>query len=149
MYMKKMLLNLIAVAIVAGSAGLSEAKNAKVPKVQRGTYQELLDKYEALENKFEKLEEQREQALKKNPSQDEMAAIDYRIASVRKNADDIYDKLEQMPQFSTFQGKLIPASPRYNATEKYDEKGKECMVELKKANKEVETLSKELKTGKK
>lgn len=149
MYMKKVLLNLITVAMVVGSIGSLEAKNAKTPKIQKGTYQELLEKYEALENKFEELEKQREQAVKKNPSQDEMAEIDYRIASLRKNADDIYDKLEQMPQFSTFKGKLIPASPRYNETEKYDEKGKECMVELKKANKEVETLSKELKTSKK
>lgn len=134
----------IVIAALVGFAAQTECKTKVVAKQKaaapvKNTYEILTEQYAMLEKNFEKLEAQRAAYEAKNPSRDEMAKLDYQIAILREKADAIYADLEEFPQFSTYEGKIVPKSPKYVPT---DKEYKECVLKSKKMSKEVEKLTK-------
>lgn len=105
----------------------------------KGTYEELEQQYAMLVESFDKLEAQRKLYEAKNPSRDEMAKLDIEIAQKREQADKLYSKMGEFPQFSTFEGETIPASPKYMPTSK---EYKACILKSKELNKDVKKLTK-------
>jgi hypothetical protein len=115
-----------------------EAKKEMAKKNEMSYIQELEKEYTNLESKFEELEKKREFYLSKNPSQDEMAQLDYEIMKLRNKANEIYDKMQEIPQFAADEKniKRVPASPKYI---------QECLMDTKNLTKEVKQLQKSMK----
>jgi hypothetical protein len=143
--MKTLKMSIVLVSLI-GLVATIEGKSEKVAKkaVVQGTYEELVAHYNELAKSFNKLEAQRATFASRNPSRDEMAKIDIKIATLRDEADKLYSTMGEFPQFSTFTGEKIPSSPRYMPT---SEAYKKCMVDSKKLDTQVKSLTK--KIGKK
>lgn len=143
--MKNLKMSIIIVTLAVLSGAQTECKTkviAQKKATEKGLYEDLKEKYAQLERNFEKLEAQRAIYEAKNPSRDEMAKLDNQIAILREKADRIYSQMSEMPQFSTFEGKTIPASPQYM---------QECAVrreEIKKTDKEIKKLTKDVSNKK-
>ena len=133
--MKILKMSILLVALVVLPAQ-TECKTKTAPKKKttaqvKGSYDELVEHYEVLVKSFATLEAKRAEYEAKNPSRDEMAKLDYEIAMKREQADVLYSKMGEFPQFSTYAGKAIPASPKYMPT---DKEYKECILKSKKIN---------------